>query len=120
MTDRPDGAREAASDTPEGAATGDPLNEDAGIEGPTEPTQPTTRPTPSGTAAKPAAPPTKGRTAAGAAGAAGAGGGRWCGRSHSGLERDGPARRSTGARSCTGADPVRGRHARHRHAIADL
>ena len=41
MTDRPDGAPEAASDTPEGAATGDPLNADAGIEGQTEGTQAT-------------------------------------------------------------------------------
>src|SRR6476469_3587483 len=70
MTDRPDGAPEAASDTPEGAATGDPLNEDAGIEGQTEGTQATARPGPSGTTAKPATPPTKGKTAAGAAGAA--------------------------------------------------
>ena len=39
MTDRPDGAPEAASDTPEGAAPGDPLSEDTGIEGQTEATE---------------------------------------------------------------------------------
>ena len=32
MTDRPDGAPEAASDTPDGAAPGDALSEDTGIE----------------------------------------------------------------------------------------